>query len=384
MLTGLAALESMDWSKLHHAYGRATDTPDHLRAFLTTDTKLHLKALDHLWIAVMHQETPCTASGPAALVIAGLLCDERIDCGSESMRADLLQFLAQVAAVAEAPGFDLEELERQAGYDIEKFIDSDDEEQLYENEDAQNAFEARAILGCVKTAPVLMEVMLQAMTSMNPRIRVLGAMGAGFLARSKPLQDQAEEIKSRVVALARSAEHSDERSAHVLELGTLGVTPVEFLEDPSPAVRMCAALAPGLAENPVATTILLNVLEHHVAEIDNWFTEIPPQFSMRPRFAVVAQLVERVPEFEQLVDAAVALACITSKYCINDDWGRFLAKAFPDGTGIVTTNAQRRFLKALVDNSELWDPKYGNASWVFKEVGLPYDRKLCARRIKLA
>jgi hypothetical protein len=34
MLTGLAALENTDWSKLHHVYGRATDTPGHLRALL--------------------------------------------------------------------------------------------------------------------------------------------------------------------------------------------------------------------------------------------------------------------------------------------------------------------------------------------------------------
>jgi hypothetical protein len=39
MLTGLAALVNTDWSRLHHAYGRATDTPGHLRALLREDVE---------------------------------------------------------------------------------------------------------------------------------------------------------------------------------------------------------------------------------------------------------------------------------------------------------------------------------------------------------
>jgi hypothetical protein len=40
MLPGLADLETFDWSRLHHAYGRATDTPEHLRALLREDREL--------------------------------------------------------------------------------------------------------------------------------------------------------------------------------------------------------------------------------------------------------------------------------------------------------------------------------------------------------
>ena len=32
METGLALLDKTDWSRLHHAYGRANDTPGHVRA----------------------------------------------------------------------------------------------------------------------------------------------------------------------------------------------------------------------------------------------------------------------------------------------------------------------------------------------------------------
>jgi hypothetical protein len=147
---------------------------------------------------------------------------------------------------------------------------------------------------------------------------------------------------------------------------------------------MCAALAPSLATNSTATAILLDTLEKHAGELDNWFVERPPQFRLRARFAVVAQLVERVTDFEQLADAAVAVARIASKYCVDHEWGPLLAKAFPDGTGKVKTAAQRRYLGALLENAELWDPTNGNASLLFMKLGLPYDRNLCAELVKEA
>jgi hypothetical protein len=49
--------------------------------------------------------------------------------------------------------------------------------------------------------------------------------------------------------MARDVEGRDERSAYVLALGDLGLAPHEFLRDPSPAVRMCAAMASAFADN---------------------------------------------------------------------------------------------------------------------------------------
>jgi hypothetical protein len=45
MLTGLAALEKTDWSRLHHAYGSATDTPAHLHALLEGDEQARHEAM---------------------------------------------------------------------------------------------------------------------------------------------------------------------------------------------------------------------------------------------------------------------------------------------------------------------------------------------------
>ena len=183
MLTGLAALEKTNWSRLHHAYGPATDTPAHLHALLEGNEQARHEAMSHLWSAIIHQGTPWTATGPAALVIAGLLSDERIDRGAkasgaepirgeppsaesaagESLRADLLSFLVSVAEAAEISGCSREELEIVASYDLDPFIDADDEEALFgaENENASNSFFAHSVLGCIKAVPVLMDVMLE-------------------------------------------------------------------------------------------------------------------------------------------------------------------------------------------------------------------------------
>jgi hypothetical protein len=339
--------------------------------------------MSHLWSAIIHQGTPWTATGPAALVVAGLLSDERIDRG-EPIRANLLSFLVSVAAAPEQAGFSIKELERMAAFDIEPFLDSEDDEALYGNEDAANSFYARSILGCIRVAPILMGAMLEGLDHSSPRVRVCAAMGAVTLAETESLRSHATGLESRLLALARAARNSDERSAHVLALGDLGYSPTVFLEDPSPAVRMCAALAPSLATNSAAINELLKALEQHAGDIDEWFVDKPPQFPMRPRFPVVARLVQQVKDFDRLVDAAIALVAVTAKFCVDFDWGPLLTAAFSDGSGIVKTGAQRRFLGALVQKTELWDSTFGNASLWFKKAGLPYDRQACARRLKEA
>jgi hypothetical protein len=383
MLTGLPALEATDWSRLHHAYGRATDTPGHLRALLQEDRESRKQAMLHLWSAIIHQGTPWTATGPAALVVAGLLFDERIDRG-EPVRANLLSFLVSVAEAPKQVGWNIEELLRLAALDIEPLLASEDDEALFGDEDAANSFYARSLLGCISAAPVLMKVMLESMDNALPRVRAYAAMGAVTLAKNEWLRGYAKDAESRLLALARAAQTTDERCAHVLALGDLGFSPVGFLQDQSPAVRMCAALAPSLATDDAAIGVLLNTLEHHAGSIDAWFLEKPPQFAMRPRFPVVARLIQQVSDFDRLANAAIAVVGVTEKFCVDYDWGQLLVAAFPNGFGFIRTPARRRFLCALVKNKELWDPTLGNAFEWFKQVGLPFDREACAKRVEEA
>jgi hypothetical protein len=281
------------------------------------------------------------------------------------------------------------ELERQAAFDLEPFIDlaEDDSTEtetdsvfydaLSDNEAAGNAFYARSQLDCIAAAPAIERAMGAALDHPRPRVRAIAAMGAVALAKDD--LGKADALGPRLLALAQAAIDSDERSAHVLALGDLGVSPVAFLRDPSSAVRMCAALAPSLAGDGRATDELIGALERHAREIDGWFVEKPFQFATKPRFYVVARLLERVEDFDRLAGAAIAVARVTEKFAIDHDWGPLLAAAFRKGGGVVETEAQRRFLAALVDNADLWDPKLGNASKWFTGAGLRYDRDVCAQ-----
>jgi hypothetical protein len=380
LVTGLSVLENTDWSKFHHAYGRATDTPDHLHALLHGDENACKSALEHLWSAIIHQGTPWTATAPVALVVAGIVFDERID-RVESLRASLISFLVSVAEAPVNAGASIAELRQMAAFDLKPFVNSADDNAIYENEQAANAFFAQSILGCLDVAPALMDVMIESMAYPNARVRAVAAMGAVSLAKTEALGQHAQMIESRLWTLAETATDSDERCAHVLALGSLGSSPLKFLADPKPSVRMCAALAPALAAHPPAIDLLIETLERNAKEMDEWFINKPPQFPMRPRYAVVARLVKQVKDFDRIARSAVSVVGATAKYCVDYDWGPLLAAAFPHGDGLVQTESQRLFLTALIQKADLWDSKFGNPLEWFTKAKLPYDRKACAQML---
>jgi hypothetical protein len=384
MLTGLAALELTDWTKLLHAYGRAGDTPGHLRALLTADAGARKGAMDHLWSAVIHQGTPWTVTGPAAMVVAGVLWDPRIGEVQDALRAGLIAFLGAVAAVAAVSSKgtkSLEELRETARYDIDPLLESDDHGAVYEDEEAANSLYARSILGCVEVAPELMKAILQGLNDPDHGVRMEAVAGATRLYRIPSIAREAEDFPVRLLSRAMQAGNLDERCTCILALGNLDCSPVQFLEDPSPAVRMCAALAPALAKDERALAELIRLLREHASEIDTWFTDRPPQFWGHPRFAVVTRLAWHLKDFDRLVDAAIAVVGVAAKQTVDRDWGPLLAAAFPEGDGVVRTDSQRRYLRALTDRADLWDPRYGNAELWFKKAGLPYDRKECRKRL---
>ncbi len=354
-------------------------------------TEARRQAMEHLWSAIIHQGTPWAATGPVARVVGGLLLDDLPDGESDPLRAELTSFLVSVAEVAELSGWSREELERQVEVDVEAMLDSGDDEALFEDVEASNAYYAYSILGCARVTPLLTAVMLAGLANADPRVRVHASMGAVTLVGCRSMRAHAGGLAARLTELARAAPDTDERCSHVLALGDLGVTPAEFLDHPSPAVRLCAALAPSAtvdtapsdtATRDAAIAELLTALERHARSLDKWFDERPPQFRLQPRFAVVARLIERVEDFNRLADAAIAVVRMTSKYCVDEDWGPLLAAAFPDGSGTVETDAQRRFLQALVKQRKLWDPRFGNAHKWFKKAGLPEDRRACARLVR--
>ncbi|GAA4135636.1 hypothetical protein [Actinomadura keratinilytica] len=421
MTIGWDAVADVDWSRLFHAYGAATDTPAQLRALTGEDAAARGHAVDHLWGAVLHQGTPWAVTAPAALVVAGLLADPATGApiaeGEAPLRATLLHFLGRVAEAGQ-PELGDDELHAMAfpadvderavraawdamldgdcdcAYDEDCTCDDDPEADSADDEDvpepdpdliakATDAIMARVVVDIRSAAAALLPPVEAAFTDGDPRVRVNAVDAASSLLALPGLRGRRGAVAAKVEQAARRAVHRDERAALVLSLGYLGDKPRGHLADPDPAVRACAALAPTLADDEAATEELLTALRRP-AEADRWFTDRPPQIRAHVRFALLDAVLRRVADFERLLPAAVAIAAVTTPACADWDWGRLLAAAFPSpgdppAPPARLTDAQRAYLRALVANEKLWDAGSGNARLAFDQVGLPHDRDACRR-----
>lgn len=142
-----------------HAYGPATDTPGHLAALTEGDDDARRAAVRHLNSAIIHQGTPWLATPPVVVHVAGLLADERVP---EWLRAELVEFLAEVVAEACHPGhraeFEVMALpDRDVEAEVATLLAEDREDAVYEDLDLANALFARAALGCLDAVPVVLD-----------------------------------------------------------------------------------------------------------------------------------------------------------------------------------------------------------------------------------
>ena len=380
----------MNFDGLMHAYGAATDTAGHLAALTGDDTAAREAALGHLWSAIIHQGTPWTATPPAALEVAALIGDPRIT--DPELRADLLKFLAAVAEAARSVSDDdLAAMAAPPGLDVDAVLAQGDDEDIWEDVAITDALYARAVLGCREIVPTLLAAAIAALADPAPPVRAaaahaIGACGGGDAsgleaahlegAHSEAAHSEGAHLEAaHLDDLARAA-GPDERAALVLAIGAIGRAPRRYLDDPHPGVRACAALAPALAGDPRATDELLAALTDPAAT-DDWFTQRPPQLHSRIRFALIGALIDRVGDPDRLLPAALAIAPIATAHTVDSDWGPLLRALFRGYTGGPLTTAQRRYLTALTENANLWNPTHGNASLLYHEVGLPYDRDEC-------
>ncbi|WP_432827730.1 hypothetical protein [Dactylosporangium sp. CA-092794] len=89
----LNALDAVDWTRLHGAYGPVTDAPALIRAMAGPDAEAAAKARRLLAGAVCHQGTTYSASAPVVPFLAELLA-----AGATHHRAELARLLGELAA----------------------------------------------------------------------------------------------------------------------------------------------------------------------------------------------------------------------------------------------------------------------------------------------
>jgi hypothetical protein len=88
----LEGLDSIAWSKLSHAYGKASDTPAHLRNLTSTRQSKREHARDALWSSINHQGSVYDATAAAVPFLVELATSTDI-----AERHEILQLLTEIA-----------------------------------------------------------------------------------------------------------------------------------------------------------------------------------------------------------------------------------------------------------------------------------------------
>lgn len=346
----------VDWARLRHAYGRATDTPRHLAALAGDDQHAIDEALDHLEIAVLHQGFPYPAAVPVVHVVAGYLDEMAV---RPAVRGPLLTFLGWTAEAT----FHLED--GRHGQDI-----LDD---LHE-----------ALVATYHSVYAYVD-------AEDLELRTTATAAALSYARCAPLRDQRPVLDG---VLRRRIAQGERRSWYVAELVAIDADVTGYLDDPESDVRVAAALAPRLADRADGTDILVAALVRAAADtrpapagtgdtlLDyaNSFLD-PDPWRGYSLAGLIAAVTGRVRDFERIAAPAAQLVRTASWTGADRTWGPLVRAAFRPAyrAGAALTPAQRLILEALLANPDLWSPTDGNASLVFKQAGLPRDRESCQR-----
>lgn len=326
---GSAVIEDFDWARFAHAYGTATDTPEHLRALTSPNESARWDAVHHLDVAVLHQGFPESATAPAARVVAWLLTTQAVDA---EIRNELVDFLGSVAAATA--------------------------------ELRHNPYFAELIPALEGSVVEAWPVISAVLDSGDPALRMHAAVTAVEQLRILALGDQRPALVARLRCWAD--ERSADRSECVRLLVGLDDNVCDFLSDPDPAVRIRAALAPRADSLSEATDIVVALLDR----------ELPPWVR---RSEVVRAIVARGDDFERIAKPAAAIAREADWAGSDTDWGPLLRFAFRQRyrPGRALSPGQQLFLQALVENDHLWSSRDGSVAVAFRDVGLPHNRALC-------
>jgi hypothetical protein len=153
------------------------------------------------------------------------------------------------------------------------------------------------------------------------------------------------------------------RASMLLSAGELDGEPRARLRDPHPGVRVCAALAPALADDPEATAVLLAEATNNPAVIDMQAFEGTMALTALPHAAAVLAewLCRSIGEIDRLLPAAIAAVPYGATYLGQQHKTEaalcepYLRVVFPDGLLSAATPAQRRFAAAVAGHDPAWD-----------------------------
>ncbi|GAB3165090.1 hypothetical protein GCM10027059_22260 [Myceligenerans halotolerans] len=382
--TTSSLINEVNWARLSHAYGIATDTPENLHALVRDDNADFAYALDFLYGAVLHQGTVYPATGPSLRAVAAMLDDDIVRRPAPDDPSRLVGLLRWIDAVADSASWheEVEVPDIPAPSDEEIDAHFRDLQEDAESPEITEYLWARAALALPDDCTAVLPSVGRFLTDSDDDVRLAALDAYVHLAA---LQDDKAAMADPLVTAAKAATARDERAVLVLGLGDLGADTTPWLSDDDPAIRACAAMS--LPRSPEATTVLIDLLQDPLAA-DDWFGTPPSRFHLRIHFGLLENLLDREVTLAQVLPACLAVIRVAEGGLWSGmTWAPILLTTFP-GTHVEAPRSeppsdldehQREVLRALVANDKLWDPRDGNARGARRPVGLPDDRDAVAR-----
>lgn len=386
-MLGWEAVADREWSRMFHAYGPATDTPEHLRRLTGDDPSLQEKAIDHLMWSVTHQYTCFPATSSAIRVVGGMLDHPSLRREASwthgSVLAVVLDFLDEAAygaARSADDGAPVESTLTWADMDVTARAVSAICDNLLEGPDslAEATFDrllewASADLFAVLAE--LVEVILPYVDDEDPAVAIRAVSVLTRLGRTPGVAHRRAELVDLFSERMATASGRDCTAALVVGVGEMDGTTKPWLDHQDPALKACSAVY--LPDDAQATETLLTALRNPIA-VRAWFGRSPWHFQgvLEP---LISSLLGRDLTFAEVLPAAVAVAESGSPILPELDWALFLRRAFPDvpyEPGVqpppptVLDDAQRAFLLALLRNSAIWGSS-GSVDLALMRAGIP-------------
>lgn len=383
----------MDWSGLFHAQGRASDTPQHLKALLGYsdssggDARVFVDAYSHLWSTTLRRDRRAwPATAPTALLVTELLDDPRLGPDDPSLRDAMLAYLHTVAVVADLGdrAVQVRSLVECRGSDLQEwtadYLSSDADGRARMWEDRAELGELvldRATLACFDIVPEVLQRVRPHLTSGSVRHRVCAAAAVGVLARHPSASELRPALVEQLTSMTVEVASPYELATIVIAIGQLGGDTRRWLGDSHPSVRGCAALVPALADDETATEVLLGLARSPRA-FGASFGDMasPMHFQMAPYPPLIMRaLLERVRDAAVLAPALIAALPLGPKSSVQTR-AHLLAALFPGSRPeAYLSPLQRRLAELVADCDQLWDLDDKVRAEIFRPGGLPQDRQ---------
>jgi hypothetical protein len=259
---------------------------------------------------------------------------------------------------------------------------------------------AAARADCFDLLPEVFAAVEPLLAAPAPSLRIPAASAAAMLSRHPDLVAHRPRLLAYHVAECVS-DDPHHRASMLLGAGELDGTPREWLRDPHPGVRVCAALAAALADDPEATAVLLAEATRNPAVIDMQAFEGMMALTVLPHAAAVLaeRLCRGISDIDRLLPAAIAAVPYGATHLADGEQRQvkaalcepYLRAVFPDGlpSPSAATPAQRQLAAAVARHDPVWKRDFralpprdhylasrGTQAWdgTFSRLRLPHDR----------